>query len=114
MYEVNESKSYSKCVEIAVNIFWDVFHNQIAQLLHAFPEDHVIEDTGKPFWSGLKRAPKVISLDLHDPLQVQLIQATANILAFVFNIQLESNENVVKSLAKDVIPQKFIPKKVKI
>jgi hypothetical protein len=42
-----------------------------------------------------------------------LIQATANILAFVFNIQLESNENVVKSLAKDVIPQKFIPKKDK-
>jgi len=42
MYVANESKSYSKCVEIAVNIFWDVFHNQIAQLLHAFPEDHIV------------------------------------------------------------------------
>jgi hypothetical protein len=43
MYLANQSKSYSKCVEIAVNIFWDVFHNQIAQLLHAFPEDHIVE-----------------------------------------------------------------------
>lgn len=100
MYKANETKSYSKCVEIAVNIFWDVFHNQIAQLLNAFPENHIIEETGKPFWSGLKRAPKIITLDLNDPLQVQLIQATANILAFVFNIQLETNANVVKSLAK--------------
>lgn len=47
-------------------------------------------------------------------MQVQLIQATANILAFVFNIQLESNENVIKSLAKNVEPQKFTPKKIKI
>lgn len=91
MYLANEAKSYAKCVEMAVNIFWDVFHNQIAQLLHAFPEDHIIEETKKPFWSGLKRAPKVITLDLNDPLQVQLIQATANILAFVFGIQLEQN-----------------------
>jgi ubiquitin-activating enzyme E1 len=88
MYQINEQKSYSKCVELAVSIFWDVFHNKIAELLNAFPEDYVIEETKKKFWSGLKRAPKVISLDLSDPMQIQLIQATSNILAFVFNIQL--------------------------
>lgn len=43
MYEANESQSYQKCIDLAVNIFWDVFHNQIAQLLNAFPENHVIE-----------------------------------------------------------------------
>jgi hypothetical protein len=37
MYEINEQKSYNKCVEMAVNIFWDVFHNKIAELLTAFP-----------------------------------------------------------------------------
>jgi hypothetical protein len=51
---------------------------------------------------------------LNDPLQVQLIQATANILAFVFNIPLEQNVNAIKDLAKNVVPEKFIPKKVKI
>lgn len=88
MLAVLESKSFAKCVEMSVNIFWDVFHNQIAQLLHIFPEDHILEETNKPFWSGLKRAPKVITLDLNDPIQIQLIQATSNILAVVFGIQL--------------------------
>lgn len=97
-----------------MNIFWDVFHNQIAQLLTAFPEDHVIEETKKPFWSGLKRAPKVISLDLNDPLQVEVIQAAANIFAVIFNIRMEDNKNVIKSLAKNVKPQKFTSKKVKV
>lgn len=81
---------------MAVNIFWDVFHNQIAQLLNAFPADHVIEETGKPFWSGLKRTPKVIHLDLNDPLQLEVIQATANILAFVFNLDMVHDTARVK------------------
>ncbi len=97
-----------------MNIFWDVFHNQIAQLLNAFPEDHIIEETKKPFWSGLKRAPKVIQLDLNDPLQLEVIQAAANIFAVIFNIPMEDNKNVVKTLAKNVEPHKFAPKKVKI
>jgi ubiquitin-activating enzyme E1 len=37
MWEGNETQRYSKCVEMAVNMFWDVFHNQIISLLSAFP-----------------------------------------------------------------------------
>jgi len=37
-------------------MFQDVFHNNIASLLHAFPLDHKTEQ-GQPFWSGPKRAP---------------------------------------------------------
>lgn len=81
---------------MAVNIFWDVFHNQIAQLLHAFPENHIIEETGKPFWSGLKRTPKVIHMDLNDPLQIELIQAAANIYAVVFNLPMVHDKGYVK------------------
>ena len=114
MYEANEAKSYAKCVELSVNIFWDVFHNQIAQLLHAFPSDHIIEETGKPFWSGLKRAPDAIHLDLGDPLQVEVIQAAANIFAVVFGIPMEQDSKVVKSIAEKVVPRKFTPKKIKI
>jgi ubiquitin-activating enzyme E1 len=114
MYIANEEKSYAKCVDLSVNIFYDVFHNQIAQLLHAFPEDHVIEETGKPFWGGLKRVPSVIPMDLNDPLQVEVIQAGANIFAVIFNIPMEDNKNVVIDLAKNVAPMKFTPKKVKI
>lgn len=57
LYKANSLKSYDECVKLAVDIFQDVFNHQIKQLLNAFPHDHIVEDTGKPFWSGLKRAP---------------------------------------------------------
>lgn len=85
---VNESRSYERCVEMAINNFWQIFHNQIAQLLIAFPENYVNAETGKPFWGGLKRTPKVIPLNLDDPLHLELIQATANIYAVVFNLEM--------------------------
>ena len=43
-----------------------------------------------------------------------MIQAAANIFAVIFNIPMEDNKNVVRSLAKNVSPKKFVPKKVKI
>lgn len=47
-------------MQLAVDIFQDAFHNQIAQLLNAFPVDHIVEETKKLFWSGLKRAPQIL------------------------------------------------------
>ena len=114
MYYANEEKSYARCVELGVNIFWDTFNNQILQLLNAFPEDHIIEETGKPFWSGLKRAPSAIPLDLNDPIHVDVVQAAANIYAVVFGIPMEKDVNVVKGHAQNVEPIKFVPKKIKI
>lgn len=35
----------------------------------------------KPYWSGTKRAPKIIKFDSNDALHVELVQATANIFA---------------------------------
>ena len=60
MYLANQKKSYAACVELGVDIFQDVFNYQIKQLLTAFPADHVIEETGKLFWSGLKRVPTAL------------------------------------------------------
>lgn len=60
LYHANSQKSYRVCVELAVGIFQDVFNHQIKQLLTAFPADHIIEDTKKPFWSGLKRVPNAL------------------------------------------------------
>ena len=42
LYKANETRSYEVCVELGVNIFQDIFFNQISQLLSAFPEDHII------------------------------------------------------------------------
>ena len=89
MYYANEEKSYEKCVELSVDEFYNNFYNQIAKLLHDFPEDLIIGETGKPFWKGLKRAPSVIQMDLNDPLHIEVIQAGANIFATIFGIPME-------------------------
>jgi hypothetical protein len=74
-----------------VAIFQDVFNYQIRHLLTAFPPNHVIEDTGKLFWSGLKRVPTALELNLKDPIHLEFIQSAANIYASLFNLPLERN-----------------------
>jgi len=86
LYSAYKQKSYDVCVELAVTIFQDIFNHQIKQLLSAFPPDHIIEETKKLFWSGLKRVPTPLELDFLDKIHVELIQAGANIFASLFGL----------------------------
>lgn len=110
LYVANEKKSYEECVKLATDIFQDVFNHQIKQLLSAFPADHIVEDTGKPFWSGLKRVPTALELDFNDKIHVELIQSAANIYATMFNIPMETNAAKVVEIAKKIPLQPFVPK----
>jgi ubiquitin-activating enzyme E1 len=114
LYKANAKKSYEVCVELAVEIFQDVFNHQIKQLLNAFPADHIVEETKKLFWSGLKRVPNALELDLNDPIHSEFIQAGANIYAAMFNIPLENNKQKVMEIARHIKPTAFVPKNVKI
>ena len=110
LFKANTQKKYETCVELAIDIFQDVFNYQIKQLLTAFPPDHVIEDTGKLFWSGLKRVPTALELNLNDPLHIELIQAAANIYACMFKLPLMRNAEHVVEIAKKIPLQPFVPK----
>ena len=110
LYLANSKKNYDECVKLAVDIFQDVFNHQIKQLLSAFPLDHIVEDTGKLFWSGLKRAPTALELDLNDPIHIELIQSAANIYASMFNLPLVRNAQHVIEIAKKVPLEPFVPK----
>ena len=114
LYNANEEKSYATCVQFAVDIFQDAFNNQIAQLLNAFPADHIIEDTGKPFWSGLKRAPQILEFSVDDPLHLELVQAGANIFATMFNLPVQKDKLAVAKLVSKAYKKPFVPKKIKI
>jgi ubiquitin-activating enzyme E1 len=83
-------------------------------LLNAFPADHIVEETKKPFWSGLKRVPTPLELDLNDPIHAELIQAGANIYATMFNIPMEKDKARVAEAAKKVAPIPFVSRNVKI
>lgn len=83
-------------------------------MLNAFSADHIIEETGKPFWSGLKRAPHVLEFNPSDPIHLELVQAGANIFATMFNLPKESDKSVVAKIASKAYLKPFIAKKVKI
>jgi len=110
LYLANTKKNYDVCVELAIEIFQDVFNYQIRQLLSAFPSDHIIEDTGKLFWSGLKRVPTALELNFKDPLHVELVQSAANIYASLFNLPLIKNTQQVIDIASKVKLIPFQPK----
>jgi ubiquitin-activating enzyme E1 len=82
--------------------------------LNAFPADHIIEDTGKYFWSGLKRAPQILTFSVDDPIHLELVQSGANIFANMFHIQGEKDKSVVAKLASKSNFKAFVPKKIKI
>jgi ubiquitin-activating enzyme E1 len=91
-----------------------VFNHQIKQLLTAFPANHILEETGKLFWSGLKRVPTPLELDLKDPIHSEFIQAGANIYAVMFNVPMQKDKAKVMELASHIKPVPFAPKNVKI
>jgi ubiquitin-activating enzyme E1 len=113
LYAAGEKRSYHVCVELAIGIFQEVLNHQIRLLINAFPEDYINADTKKPFWSGLKRFPKPLELDLKDPVHVDLIQGAANIYASILGLPLETNKQKVVEIASYVKPPPFVPRAVK-
>jgi ubiquitin-activating enzyme E1 len=65
---------------MTMRIFESLFDHGIRDLLYTFPEDHKTS-TGAPFWSGPKRAPTPIKLDLDDKIHLMFVHATVNLIA---------------------------------
>lgn len=66
---------------MAVKWFYQLFHDKIVCLLHSFPPNYVHEQTKLKFWSGLKKIPHPIHLDIEDELHFSFVASTSNILA---------------------------------
>merc|ERR1712088_786765 len=79
-------KNFEDCLSWARHLFQDLFHNQIAQLLHNFPADQTTS-SGQPFWSGPKRCPKALNFDPVVELHLDFVLAAANLLAAVHGIE---------------------------
>ena len=110
---VQQKHSYEACIEVARNMFQDIFYNQIAQLLHSFPLEHKTE-AGKLFWSGLKRPPVPVAFNSSDPKHLEFVQATANIFAHIFGLAPETNLAKIAKMSDNVIVPEFQPRRIVI
>jgi len=102
-----------QCVAWARVQFEELFHNNIAQLIYNFPEDHTASN-GVRFWSGPKRFPKPLKFSENDPVHMEFIIAGTKLLAGLFGIDGSiSMEDLRRILPTIEVPQ-FVPKKVTI
>jgi len=99
-------KNFEDCVTWARHLFQDLFHNQIAQLLHNFPADQTTS-SGQPFWSGPKRCPKVLNFDPVTELHLDFVVAAANLLAAVHGIEGSRDREAIGSLVSGVKVEAF-------
>ncbi len=85
-------------VNFARQLFQDIFHDQIAQLLHSFPRDYK-DDKGHLFWSSPKRPPYTIEFDVNEEMHFLFIRSVCQIMASTFSTRFEeSDESILKLL----------------
>jgi ubiquitin-activating enzyme E1 len=105
--------SHESCIRLARDIFQDVFHNSIAQLLYTFPPEHKTE-SGQLFWSGLKRLPKVLDFNPSDETHVEFIFSGANLFAHIFGLPPITDKATAAKIASNLQVEQYQPKKVVI
>lgn len=111
-----EEASWESCVKQARLAFEEDYSNQIKQLLHNFPPDHVTAD-GNKFWSGPKRMPKPLQFDVHNKLHRNYLAESAAMFASIYGVSTPKDYNSVSALQpalqKVEIPE-WQPKSMKI
>merc|ERR1712136_594412 len=105
--------SINPCVQFAVLEFQENFNHSIAQLLHTFPADHKTNE-GTLFWSGPKRPPTPIVLNLENELHLDFVVAASNVLASTVGIPACRDREQIKLIASTVKNTEFKPKEMKI
>merc|ERR1719339_160206 len=98
--------NFNDCVAWARLTWQELFHNQIAQLLHNFPPDQVTS-TGSPFWSGPKKCPKVLDFDPEDAMHFGFVESAANLRAGVYGIKGTKDNDQIKAILKQVVVPEF-------
>lgn len=86
----NIPQTFSDCLKMAFDMWHKEYRDQIIQLLHKFPSDH-LTDQGTPFWSGTKRCPQPLEFDPTDDLHLDFVVATGCLLANIFDLPKSGN-----------------------
>ncbi|CAN0055774.1 unnamed protein product, partial [Sphacelaria rigidula] len=77
--------TFEACVREASSRFYGLFRDRVLQLIHNFPEDHVVE-SGEKFWTGAKRFPRSAELDASAEQHAAFVLSTANLLAAGYGV----------------------------
>lgn len=101
-------RSFDDCVRWARLLWEQEYNHNIAQLLHQFPADSRTPE-GHEFWSGTKRAPKVLTFDPSDDTHMAFIVAAANLRAYNFGLPQSRDVAAIRAAAQSVQVPPFVP-----
>lgn len=87
-------------VNVGRQLFQDIFHDQIAQLLYCFPIDYK-DDNGHIFWSSPKRPPYIIEFDAEDDMHFTFVRSVVVILSDVFGVKVTEDDNQIREMARN-------------
>jgi ubiquitin-activating enzyme E1 len=113
LIEVSLSKSFDKCIEVAVEKFTENYDHKIQQLLYNFPADYCNPD-GSKFWSGSKRVPSPIRYDSYDSLCLEFVATYSILIAKALSIEYNPSFDYIRETSKAVPIPIFTPKNIKI
>jgi ubiquitin-activating enzyme E1 len=99
--------TFEDCITWARLTYEQLFHNQIRQLLHNFPEDQVTS-SGAKFWSGSKRCPKPLQFDA-DEVDADTGMRIHLDFVVAYGIRGRTDEGYFQNALKDVIVPDFAP-----
>lgn len=106
----NRPYSFEECIKWARGEFEVKFNHEIKQLLYNFPEDAETSN-GAPFWSGPKRAPKVLEFDINNPDHLNFVIGGANLLAYIYGLKApNATLDDYKKVLDNYEPAAFVPK----
>ena len=69
------------CIDFSIRLFNELYYDNINKLLSEFPKDHKL-DNGDLFWSGGKKCPEPIKLDLDNEYHLDFIINTSKLIAY--------------------------------
>jgi ubiquitin-activating enzyme E1 len=113
LIEISLTKSFNRCIEIAVEKFTENFDHRIKQLLYNFPADYVNPD-GSKFWSGSKRVPTPLFYDANDALNLDFVASYSILIAKCLSIEFKPSFDFIREVSSKVKVADFAPKKIKI
>jgi ubiquitin-activating enzyme E1 len=100
----NVAFNNKECIRFAYNLWHEQFRDQIHHLITKYPEDAKTSE-GMQFWAGTKRFPKIHKFSINDPINMEFIEATANLWADVFNLEHVTKKQVSHFVNKSKEPK---------
>jgi Ubiquitin-activating enzyme active site len=100
--------NFADCVDIAINLFTELFHIKILEQITKYPEDLITKE-GKPFWNNTRRFPEPIAIktNLYGDLNIIFVKSTAILLCIFFGFDVPSPDIVTDIIKNKILGQEI-------